>query len=166
MTVAIGVITEKGVSLLADRRMTLNSTIGTMQKIHQAGKWHFAIAGYAAAIEPIREALEKCDRPQELRSRVKFDDWTLNQAAGSPDSIDVNLLITDGETLWMTSGDLVPHVVDERAAVGSGGDAAMGALLAGAGPEESILIAAQVDARCGSGCDRVDVTKRRRGAHR
>lgn len=166
MTVCIGLYTPKGVSLLADRRACINSEVVETRKIFKAGKYHFAIGGFSAAIVPITEALTGLRNIADLRKVLGeklSESWDMNTTEGCPRSFDVSALITDGTTLWKMPGDLTPNVVHGAfATIGSGGELALGALAAGAGGTQALAVACEYDARCGNGFDRVDVPKRRR----
>lgn len=162
MTVAIGLYTKTGVALLADRRVCNGTAIGEMQKISQAGKYHFALAGYTAAVEPLRAALLKSKTIEKLRENFEVQGWTPDTDAGEPMALHICALITDGKTLWRMDGSICCREVPSGfAAVGTGAYAALGALHAGAKPERAIEIASLIDSACGNGYDRVDVKKRR-----
>ena len=59
---------------------------------------------------------------------------------------DFSALIVDDQGIWHLGSDFTADLVQEPfMAVGSGGDAARGALMAGATPEQAIEIACQID---------------------
>lgn len=163
MTVAVGIITKTGVSLLADRRVTNGTAIGEMTKIVQAGKYHFALAGFNAGFEPLRAALLKTRSVEGLREHFEVSGWTPDTDPGEPMCVHICALITDGKTLWRMDGSLATRpILSGFAAIGTGAYAALGALHAGASPEQAIEIASRIDSSCGNGFDRVDVKRRGR----
>lgn len=164
MTVAIGLYTPEGVALFADRRISFGSAYMTTSKLFKAGRWHFAIAGYTAAIVPFRNALTPLTSFDDLRPRaieaLQAHNWEPNSNEGGPNTVDFRVLITDGQSLWFMPGDFTPVLVDGPFyAIGSGSDYALGALAAGATPDRAVQIAAQFDNNCGDVCDEIRLSK-------
>lgn len=163
MTVAVGLYTKAGVSLLADRRTSFGNAILENCKIRKAGRYHYVSAGFTAARDVFDEALSRASTVSRLRSIVDLTSWTPNTGPGEPMTVDVLALVTDGKKLWRIDGGFVAYeVTTPFDAIGSGGQAALGALHAGATPEQAIEIAGRICWNCGNGHDRVDVPKRPR----
>lgn len=164
MTVILGDVGTKGVGLYADRLIVTGSCGGRLSgcKLRDAGRFSFGVSGFFQAMDTLGAALAKIDRIEELAGAVDMTHWEQNSVEGGPRNYDFQALITDGDKLWRMAGDFSCVVTEGWAAVGSGADAALGALLAGAPPVRALEIASEVNVYCGGGYDHLFRPRSRR----
>jgi ATP-dependent protease HslVU (ClpYQ) peptidase subunit len=162
VTVVIGTIGARGAELYADRCVTRGPLLTTAGKLHRVGRFHFALAGYAAGVAVLSDALQRAGGVLRLRKAVDLTDWKCDGSDGGPLGVGVSALITNGSALWCMDGTFTCLKVETPFwAIGSGAEAALGALHAGASPEVAIEIASRLVEGCGKGFDRVVVPRRR-----
>jgi ATP-dependent protease HslVU (ClpYQ) peptidase subunit len=92
---------------------------------------------------------------------IIFVNWWKKGAKGEAPSmkeVEALILTSDGRILCFDQHESFFELTDGFAAIGSGAQAALGAMHAGAGPEDAVLIAGKVDPGTGD-----KTTVRRRG---
>lgn len=136
-------ICTDGVTLAGDRMISAGGTAQTaMTKVHHLKDGSVAgLSGDAVQFEPMLDYLN---------------------GEGDPPDGDVNALVlkVDGSIRKFENGQSLPYA--GPAAIGSGTDLALGALLAGASPEEAVRIACERDCYSGMGFDCLSPIKTRR----
>lgn len=142
MTVICAYKTTAGVHVASDTLCIANGYIKEHcgQKWVQCGRWWIGCAGKIRLqnlIEAQKEGIAALTSigaiVDAIEGLIKGDNWKAREEPGDPPSYTLELIITDGAEIWSVSGDLsilrLPH--DQGwAAVGSGAEAALGALAA------------------------------------
>lgn len=88
----------------------------------------------------------------DLNHMVMFTYWYQKGAdlSDRPRDLDGGALVLDGSGIWRYESECYPFpILDEFAAIGSGGDAALAAMYMGATPAEAVEIACRVDLHTG-----------------
>lgn len=136
------VIAWDGVTLAADKRMTMGCHINTVTKIYRAGGWLF---GFSGSVKYMRAFLDWVDSgmdPAKFPSVPEADDRVY--ALG----------IRSDRTIWKFEGTPWPiEIEDGCASSGSGRDYARAAMHLGKTAREAVEIACVFDENCGNGVD-------------
>lgn len=119
-----------------------------VDKVHRINRWLVGFAGGMADAAKVLMALNSSELPPD-RALTKL------AIAGALSDVECSLLMLDPKGgIWMyEGGDSVPWRMRDRfSAIGSGGQAALGAMAAGAEPLQAVRIAKKVAAGVGGRC--------------
>jgi 20S proteasome alpha/beta subunit len=135
------VIAWDGETLAADRRSTRSGSIAVVRKIFAIGNLRCGFAGASDFASALRVWVERGRKEEDFPRSQEKDDYAI-------------ALVIEGSRILCY--DRTPHPVEifsKFYAVGSGKDAAMGAMLSGMNASQAVEIASQVDECCGNGVD-------------
>lgn len=142
MTTILGIRKGKKVILASDSQATSGNAAYEVTKIYSVNGYTFAGAGYLKDLQQTERNLSK----DEVKSKKKGEKPTLDRfikkAAGSHT---VYLVAFKKGLYSVQDGSVIEHGDGEPVAIGSGGDFALGALAAGATPDEAVGIATEFD---------------------
>lgn len=146
-------IATDGKSIASDGRMTLGCRVirEDDEKIFKVFSERtgetllVGIAGYVCFTEEILEYIKDTYQGQGVFLRT--NNLVLTQEhEDAPEVVGTEaLILTEGGKVFHLNHGHPPLEISKVFAIGSGGDVAIGAMLAGKSPEEAVLIAAKVD---------------------
>lgn len=113
------------------------------RKVRSHGAVAWAVAGYEANIETFSDWI-KNGRPEQKPQLAGADDFCA-------------LVIEEGHCVSYQTGGLVRLKAGTPAAIGSGAEIAMGAMMAGADARQAVRIAIKLDPYTGGRVDAIDI---------
>lgn len=144
MTTVIAIKQGKKVHFAADSQATGGGTPFSVNKVHKVGKYTFAAAGTLADVQATVRSLEKDVRKSKKKPSV---DRFVKNISGDGG---VYVLALNKHLYEIGhDGSIVELSEGEPVGIGSGRKYAIGALVAGATPEDAVRIAAAFDVYTG-----------------